>query len=1217
MSDTRGPHKHTNRLIHETSPYLLQHAHNPVDWYPWGEEALERARREDRPVLLSVGYSACHWCHVMERESFEDEAIAALMNENFVNIKVDREERPDLDEIYMAATVALNRGQGGWPMTVFLTPDLEPVFAGTYFPPTDRYGRPGFATVLKEIARAWREDRETLRQRASEFAEQLRQRRSLGPPLAVGEAELQSALEGYRRDFDPEYGGFGSAPKFPPAAGLQLLLRLHRRFGDPQALTMVRKTLEAMARGGMYDHIGGGFARYSTDRRWLVPHFEKMLYDNALLGKAYLEGYQVTGDLFLRRVAAETLDYTLREMTSPEGGFYSSTDADSEGEEGKFFVWTPEQVAEVLDEEEARRFNAYYDITLSGNWEGKSIPNTPRPLASVAEQLGITPEELERTLEDARRKVYTARQRRVKPELDDKILTAWNGLMIGALADGHRVLGDARYLAAAERAADFVLRELTREDGGLLRTYRAGKAHLNAYLEDYAYLSEGFIDLYEASGAVRWLREAERLLERMLADFIDEDTGAFFNTARDHERLIMRYQDDADGATPSANAVAASALARISSHLDRTDYRHAAARALKAHGPMIARQPRGFAKSLCVVDFLLERPVELAFVGRHGSEDLDALQREVANHYLPNRVQAVLDPDAADGADELPLLKGKGLVDGKAALYICRDFACQAPLTDPAAVADQLAAVASGATPLTATTIAIRLRGRATAQGTARYASRFAGHSHSPLGATGLTVSRLGFGGYRTHDRSAEHRAALSKALRSGINLIDTSTNYFDGASERLIGGVLRELIDAGELSRDEILVVSKIGYVQGATYELARERESRGASFPEMVMYEQGLWHCIHPDFLKDQLQRSLDRLELETLDFCLLHNPEYFLSDAARSGLPLERARDEFYGRLQAAFAYLESRVAEGRLVGYGVSSNTLVAPAADGDATSLTRMLAAAREAGGADHHFHVIQLPLNLLESGAVFERKENPDGKQTVLEAAESAGIAVLVNRPLNAFVGGALVRLADAAVEDTDIDFDEQLARVADLEVNFRAEIAPQLQTAPDALDPGEYFRMAERLKALQSSLVGLAHWSQVETQILYTARTILSVLDRQLEGGLATRWIDWRDSYLPELEDLLHELRRQAGEKSEALNALLSAAIDPLLPQERRAESLSRKALWAVASTAGVTCVLNGMRSVTYVDDSLGVLSWPMWETAEMLYRAARDALTGLEPGV
>jgi aryl-alcohol dehydrogenase-like predicted oxidoreductase len=380
-------------------------------------------------------------------------------------------------------------------------------------------------------------------------------------------------------------------------------------------------------------------------------------------------------------------------------------------------------------------------------------------------------------------------------------------------------------------------------------------------------------------------------------------------------------------------------------------------------------------------------------------------------------------------------------------------------------------------------------------------------------------------------------------------------------------------------------------------------------------VKYEDGLWHCIHPEFLEDQLQRSLDRLELETLDFCLLHNPEYFLSDAARRGVPVEKARDQFYRRLQAAFAYLESQVTEGRVAGYGVSSNALVSPAHASNATSLALMLAAAHEGAGADHHFRVIQLPLNLLESGAVFERKDGADGDQTVLQAAQKAGIAVLANRPLNAFAVGALVRLADAPVEDTDIDFAEQFARVADLEASFRAEIAPQLQPAPDSLDPAEYFRLAERLTALQPSLVGLAHWSQVEAQILYTVRTIVTVLDQQLEGGLAARWIDWRDSYLPELEDLLRELRRQASEKSEALNAALSAAIDPLLPQHRRSESLSRKALWVAASTPGVTCVLNGMRSVAYVDDSSGVLVWPKLEATEAVYRAARDALAKPEP--
>ncbi len=686
MTDTTASQKYTNRLIHETSPYLLQHAHNPVDWYAWGEDALERAKAENRLILLSIGYSACHWCHVMEHESFENEEIAALMNQHYINIKVDREERPDLDEIYMAATQAMNHGQGGWPMTVFLTPDLEPVFAGTYFPPTEQFGRPGFTTLLTSIATAWRTDREKLRRSAAQLVEHLRQQRSSDPALAVGEAELRLALAQYAEDFDVTFGGFGPAPKFPPAKSLSLLLRLYRRFDDPNARLMVQKTLDAMAQGGMYDHIGGGFARYSTDRQWLVPHFEKMLYDNALLAQIYLEAYQITNDLFYRRIATTTLDYILREMTSAEGGIYSSTDADSEGEEGKFFVWMPEQIAEVLGEQEARHFNAYYDITPGGNWEGKNIPNTPHSLDVVAKEFGITPEQLQRSLDAALPKVYQARSQRVKPGLDDKILTAWNGLMISGLADGYRVLGETRYLEAAQRTADFILTTLAREDGGLLRTYRAEKAHLNGYLEDYAYLSEGLIDLYEAGGEVKYLWEAERLLEHVLRDFVDRESGAFNSTARDHEKLIVRYRDGTDGATPSGNAVAASALARLSYHLDREDLRAAAIGAIKAYGHMIARYPRGFATSLSVVDLLLDGPVELVLVGKKGTADLEALRQEVAKHYVPNRIQAIYDPTAPDGADGLPLLEGKGLVNGKAAFYLCRGFVCQAPITDTAQV---------------------------------------------------------------------------------------------------------------------------------------------------------------------------------------------------------------------------------------------------------------------------------------------------------------------------------------------------------------------------------------------------------------------------------------------------------------------------------------------------------------------------------------------------
>ncbi|MEE8251477.1 MAG: thioredoxin domain-containing protein [Gemmatimonadales bacterium] len=671
----------TNSLAGETSPYLLQHAHNPVEWYPWGEEALAQARSESKLILLSIGYSACHWCHVMERESFEDEQIAAIMNEHFVNIKVDREERPDLDEIYMAATLAMNNGQGGWPMTIFLTPDLEPVFAGTYFPPHDAYGRPGFSTVLTRIAQTWRQQPDDLRRGARHLVDHLREQQRSGPAIEIGEEEMRLALAQFAREFDPEYGGFGPAPKFPPATSLSLLLRLHRRLGDRHALKMVCKTLDAMASGGMYDHVGGGFARYATDREWLVPHFEKMLYDNALLAKVYLEAYQVTKSTRYRTVAEQTLDYIVREMISPEGGIYSSTDADSEGQEGKFFVWTPEETVAVLGALEGKHFNAFYDITPGGNWEGRSIPNTPLSIEDVAPSLDMTEEELTSSIERSRARIYQERSKRVKPGLDDKILTAWNGMMISALAQGYRVLRDVRYLDAATRAADFILSNLVSEQGKLLRTFRSAKAHTAGYLEDYAHLSEGLLDLSEASGEPRYAREAQRLATIMARDFADRDTGALCNTSDDHDNLIVRFKNGSDGATPSANAVAAFVLARLSYHLDRPDLRETALGAVRAFGGSIGRYPKAFAMSLCVLDFLLEGPTELAVVGTAGAQDLEAIQSELALHYLPNRIQAIGN-NHSDQREGFPLLRGKSLVDGKAALYVCRDFACQAPISD-------------------------------------------------------------------------------------------------------------------------------------------------------------------------------------------------------------------------------------------------------------------------------------------------------------------------------------------------------------------------------------------------------------------------------------------------------------------------------------------------------------------------------------------------------
>ncbi|MCP9469123.1 MAG: DUF255 domain-containing protein [Nitrospira sp.] len=1217
--------KRPNRLIHETSPYLLQHAYNPVDWYPWSPEALKAAKDTNRPILLSIGYSSCHWCHVMERESFENEAIAEVMNREFICVKVDREERPDLDEIYMQATVAMNHGNGGWPMTVFLTPDQEPFFAGTYFPPEDRWGRPGFGTVLKHIAEAWKTNSADIHAQARTLTERLKQAGRVPPPISVGETALEEAVAQFEEEFDKTYGGFSAAPKFPPATGLSLLLRSHRRSGDAQTLAMVTKTLDMMAAGGIYDHVGGGFARYSTDNRWLVPHFEKMLYDNALLARVYVEAYQVTRKPLYRQVAAEVLDYILREMTDPEGGFYSATDADSEGVEGKFFVWTPAEIsAAVADREDAARFCALYDITDEGNWEHKSIPNRLRPIEDVAKQLNVTPDELLETAARVKPVLYQARQRRIPPALDDKVITAWNGMMLSAFAEAARVFGNLRYREAAERAADFLLRTHTKPDGRLLRTSRAGRAHLNAYLEDYAYLAEGLLDLYEAGADERYLRAAARLADFILEDFHDDTQGGFFTTAREHESLILRTREGHDGATPSANAVAASALARLSFHFDRQDWREAAVGAIRAYGRQISRYPKAFAKTLSVVDFLTDGPVELAFVGEERQEGFRALRQAVAEIYLPNRIIATLAPGATSS---LPLLQGKRLVDGKPALYVCRHFGCLAPITDPRDVRDTVessggATERHGREPKILKTAA--LPGRATAEGTASYAARVIGRTgdsslangFTAFGATGLTVTRLGFGTYRVHTQEPDHREALKKALRTSCNLIDTSTNYMDGDSERLVGSVLAELIAAGDLRREEVIVVSKIGYIQGHTLKYAEIRERSGRPYPDTVKYGEGIWHSIHPEFLADQLILSLDRLGLATLDACLLHNPEYFLLDAARRG---ERDRTSlrktFYSRIQQAFVYLESQVAAGRLQWYGVSSNTLTSPPDELEAVSPASLLeaaqAAAQSIGSRTHHFQVIQFPMNLFESGGTLTPNTGLSNGQTVLELAQETGLAVLVNRPLNAVPTpqGGLVRLADLPLDDADIDVDRRLDAVGAIEQEYRDSIAPLLQSTGQGAMPADLFNWSQELRRLRPLIRGLEEWEQIEQQgIIPHINRSVQLVSRQVTDAMTERWEAWRDRYAEELNVLLRGLRKEATERSRSRAAAIAQATDPLIPESRRSESLSRKALWITAGTPGVTCVLNGMRTPHYVDDSLEILKWERFSGSRAVYQRLKS---------
>ncbi|MGI8655097.1 MAG: thioredoxin domain-containing protein [Pyrinomonadaceae bacterium] len=689
-----APHAHTNRLIDETSPYLLQHAHNPVEWYPWSEEALRRAREENKPILLSIGYSACHWCHVMEHESFENEAIARLMNENFINIKVDREERPDLDQIYMNAVQMMTR-HGGWPMTVFLTPDGIPFYGGTYFPPEDRYNMPGFPRVLMGVAETYQTRVDEVRQTAASMLDELRRMDAVSQTNeTLSVAILDAAADGIARNYDEENGGFGAAPKFPAAMNLDFLLRFVHRTNEPAALEIVEKTCRKMAMGGMYDQLGGGFHRYSTDAEWLVPHFEKMLYDNALLSRLYLHVYQMTNDEFYRRIAEETFAYVAREMTNEQGGFYSTQDADSEGHEGKFFVWTPPEIKEILGAEDARLFSAYYDVTEAGNFEGVNILHVSRSVEDTAKAAGVSVERLREALERGRRELFAAREKRVKPARDEKILTAWNGLMLASFAEAAAILERDDYLNIARRNAEFVLDNL-RRDGLLLRTYKDGQAKLNAYLDDYAFYADGLLALYEASGEVRWLEEVQAIADTMLREFWDEQAGGFFYTGKSHEELIVRSKDYFDNATPSGNNVAADVLLHLSVLTGNDDYRQRAETVLHILGEPLMRYPSAFGRALCALDFYLSSPKEIVIIGERDGADTRQLTREVWKRFLPNKIVAQAIEHDERATQLVPLLRERTKLDGMATAYVCEHYSCRAPVTTAEELSAQLEANAN------------------------------------------------------------------------------------------------------------------------------------------------------------------------------------------------------------------------------------------------------------------------------------------------------------------------------------------------------------------------------------------------------------------------------------------------------------------------------------------------------------------------------------------
>jgi len=715
--ETENP-KFTNRLAQETSPYLLKHAHNPVNWYSWGQDAFDEAKRKDKPIFLSIGYSSCHWCTVLHEESFEDEPTARYMNENFVNIKVDREERPDLDSIYMNAVVAMT-GSGGWPMSVFLTPDGKPFYGGTYFPKTPRYGMPAFMNVLKGVANAWQNQRAELEENGVKLQQAIANsgviQNEAEMPLDVQTLEL--ALNQLVRAFDAEEGGWGGAPKFPQPMTLEFLMRVYTQTRDELVLKMITLSLDKMARGGMYDQLGGGFHRYATDDVWLVPHFEKMLYDNAQLARVYLHAYQITGNEFYKRVTTEILDYVAREMLDANGGFYSSQDADSEGHEGKFFVWTPDEIRSVLggsasgllivsrarsDTNDAQIFMDAYGVTANGNFEGKSILHRARDTDVLAEMHRLEAGAVESKLDAARQKLFAARERRVKPARDEKILTGWNGLMLAAFAEAARVLKREDYYTIATRNADFLLANLT-NDGGqttngeskienqkskiknpvrLWRSYKDKQARLNGYLEDYANLAEGLLALYETTFDETYFVAARELADQILEHFTDP-RGGFFDTSDDHENLVVRPKDVQDNATPSGGAMATNVFFKLAAYTGEARYVEAGEAAVAALQPALAQAPTGFAWWLCALEFELAPPKEIAVVGENAQPLLDVVFEE----YRPNQVVACKQGGAESA---IPLLEGRDAIDGKATGYVCEQFTCKLPVMEAGALVAQL-----------------------------------------------------------------------------------------------------------------------------------------------------------------------------------------------------------------------------------------------------------------------------------------------------------------------------------------------------------------------------------------------------------------------------------------------------------------------------------------------------------------------------------------------
>jgi uncharacterized protein len=1105
----RGHHR--NRLAGEASPYLRQHAGNPVDWYPWGEEAFEQARREDKPVLLSIGYATCHWCHVMERESFESEAIAAQMNEHFVSIKVDREERPDIDELYMQATLAMH-GQGGWPMTVFLTPDQKPFFAGTYFPPEPRGGMPSFPQVLAHVADRWRRDRDSLLEGAEELTRVLAASAALPLPSSVGREALRGLLAQLEQSFDAAHGGFGTAPKFPPHTVLRLLLRLASSGGDERARSMALRTLDAMARGGIRDHLGGGFARYSTDAAWLVPHFEKMLYDNAQLARLYLEAYQLTREGRHRRVGVETLDFMLAEMRDASGAFVSAYDADSEGEEGTYYVFTYDEILDVCGAEEGPAVARYFGATPEGNFEGKNVLHRPAPLESVAEALGMEKFRLQEVAERGRRALRARRDEREKPFMDDKVIASWNGLAISALVTGFEALGEARYLEAAARAADAIFERLF--DGQRLRRTYRGEAvgRGEGVLEDYALVGEASLDLFEATADARHLERATALARRIREAFRADGGEAFTSTSSDAEALVARRTDASDGALPSAQGAAARLLLRLAHHEGDQALTDEVVASVRAHGRAIARAPRAYATLLEVTAMILEGPVELVVAG----EETGALEQALRAVFVPHRVMLRVRPgDAAR-----PLSDGRLPSAGEPArLYVCHGGTCAAPITEPRAV--ELGIRAAVRSEERARLTRKPIEGRATKAATAAFLEARSMREGAILGAgeESLVLARLLPNLARVPDVE-EMLAVVEKCLEVGLDALDL-TGMIHRDSLEAVGESIASVIERGLAARDSLVVMVGLG-------RFLRD-DLRGIE-AGVTPIDAAEARCLHPSAIERGLERAGDALGLTHVDLVLLECAD---TELDREGLV-------------AAFNVLEAERATGLVGRYGVSIESL-----QGDVTAWAeRCVAAAEEAGGPDHGLALLALPVSLAQG---------LDEARRLDRIARSASISVCSSAPLEA----PGVRLVDAEPpKEPRASTRESLAALAQVESDFERELGSVLRF-PDGSSLGRFFDVAPLLEKIERELDDPSAYRSVEAAaVAAPVEDRFRVLDHACGGQLREPWARFKAAYASALDRHLTALRAEMDARQAEKVAPFVEALDPFLPMSVVREPLPMKAL-------------------------------------------------------